>query len=132
MSRVLQASGFAASCLAIFVMLGGHWAVLQSVAWMRMASVLLRQDRLGTTLVKTFDGKHPCALCLKIREGRQQESQQQKPPCLAVEKSPALFCDARQVAAPLPPTSAATAPFFWDSFCTDFSDSPPTPPPRRI
>ncbi len=32
-----------------------------------------RTDSLPAAIEKTFDGKHPCALCKKIAKGRQSE-----------------------------------------------------------
>jgi hypothetical protein len=131
MNRFLRTTGFAASCLAAFLMIGGHWAMLQSVAWAQMVGDFLSRDPLGTALVKTFDGRHPCVLCLKIRAGRQQEGQEQKLPLLTQDRTPDLFCDTRQVTVPTPPTSAAAMGSVRNPFCADFTDSPPTPPPRR-
>jgi hypothetical protein len=38
-SRLFQFAGLAAALVALFVMLGGHWALLQSVAWARMLAL---------------------------------------------------------------------------------------------
>jgi len=40
----------------LFAMLGGHWLVLQSVAWTRMLADFSRQDSLPAAISKTFDG----------------------------------------------------------------------------
>ena len=52
---------------------GAHWAVLQSVAWATMLADNARVAPLPEALEKTFDGKHPCALCKQIANGRQSE-----------------------------------------------------------
>jgi hypothetical protein len=52
---------------------GGHWAVLQSVAWAKMLADNSRTECLSTAIEKTFDGKHLCPLCQQIAKGRQSE-----------------------------------------------------------
>lgn len=48
--------------------MGAHLAIIQTVAWARMAVDYSRNSNLGTSLQKTFDGRHPCPLCLKLRK----------------------------------------------------------------
>ena len=127
----MAVTGSAVCLVAVLATLGGHWLALQSFAWARMIRDYSEQASLGVAISKTFDGRHPCGLCLKIREGRQQESQEQKLPWLARDKSPDLFWDGRRVTVPLPPTAAAAAPSCREPLCAEFIDSPPTPPPRR-
>jgi hypothetical protein len=55
---------------------GAHWVVLQSVAWATMFADNARTESLQEAVQKTFDGRHPCALCKQIAKGRQSE---QKP-----------------------------------------------------
>jgi hypothetical protein len=62
--------------LLIFALLsatGAHWAALQSVAWASMLADNARVSSLPEAIEKTFDGKHPCALCKSIAHGRQNE-----------------------------------------------------------
>lgn len=131
MNRFAKTTGFAACFLAVFVMAGGHWLVLQTVAWTRMIGAYSRQDSLTAALEKTFSGRHPCALCLKIRRGRQQEAQQgKKLPALKPEKSPEGLCDTRGVTVPVAPSASRSATPFVHRLRSDFRESPPTPPPR--
>ena len=51
--------------------LGAHLMVIQTVAWTRMAMSFSRQGSLNASLKKTFDGRHPCALCLKVKKASQ-------------------------------------------------------------
>ena len=55
---------------------GGHWLVLQSVAWTTIVIANARHANLGQALEQTFDGRHPCALCNSIKKGRQSEKKQ--------------------------------------------------------
>jgi len=120
-----------ACLLALLVMAGAHWFVAQSIAWARMFADHARREPIAVALVETFDGRHPCKLCLQIREGRQQEAQKgAKLPWLKPEKMPELLCDARPIIVPPPPTIAAAVPVAQADFFYDFIESPPRPPPR--
>ena len=56
--------------------IGGHWAILQSVAWFGMVVSYSNDSTFGEALVKTFDGKHPCCLCKAVQEGQKSERKQ--------------------------------------------------------
>jgi hypothetical protein len=54
-------------CLvAVFQLLGGHWAILQTTAWVGMIIEYSAADGVQVGLSKTFDGEHPCELCKSI------------------------------------------------------------------
>lgn len=59
--------------MALFSLSGGHWAVLQGIAWGRMIQTYGTQGSLQSAIGKTFDGKHRCSLCKKIEHAKQQE-----------------------------------------------------------
>jgi hypothetical protein len=62
---------------------GGHWGVMQVIAWSKMIVDYSAQDGLIEGARKTFDGEHPCCMCKAIAEGKKQESQDRgddKPP----------------------------------------------------
>lgn len=59
---------------AFFLLIGGHWAVLQSVAWGKMVASYSREGSLEKAVEKTFSGQHPCSLCKKISTERQKET----------------------------------------------------------
>jgi hypothetical protein len=54
---------------------GGHWGVMQVIAWSNMIVDYSAQDGLIEGAKKTFDGEHPCCMCKAIAEGKKQESQ---------------------------------------------------------
>lgn len=62
-----------ATALMLALTLGLHWTVLQSVAWMTMLVSYSAESSLGDAVVKTFDGQHPCKLCIAVDEGRKTE-----------------------------------------------------------
>jgi hypothetical protein len=116
--------------MAVLAMSGGHWFALQTVAWGRMIADFSREDSLRAAVAKTFSGKHPCPMCLKIRKGWHQEKQQEKEPWLKTEKMPEAVWQFRRVNVPCAPTAPRQEQAFVPILHTDYIDSPPTPPPR--
>ncbi len=130
-NRFLRKMGSAACLLAVLTTLGGHWLALQSVAWVRMIAHYAQEGPLTTALAKTFDGRHPCALCTIVREGRQQEQREQgERAWVRFSEGPDLLCDLRPAPIPLPPDTATPAVPFVPGWHRDFSETPPAPPPR--
>lgn len=114
--------------LALFSLAGGHWALLQSVAWANMIHDYSAQGSLQTALAKTFSGKYPCSLCKKITEEKQKES-----------KSDAIVNDFQKIKTSCWSNSIdILTPSFKDgnypeivSFCySDFIEEPPVPFPK--
>jgi hypothetical protein len=62
--------------VAVFQLVGGHWAVLQATAWVGMLVKYSEAEGVETGISKTFDGKHPCSLCLSIAKNKQTEKKQ--------------------------------------------------------
>ncbi len=80
--------------LAMFCVAGGHWVVLQTVAWAEMIGTYSAQEgSLLAGVEKTFSGKAPCEKCLKIEEGRQKE--EKLPASVKAEKKAENFLLAR-------------------------------------
>lgn len=53
---------------------GGHWGMLQGVAWAGMFVTYASQEAsLPEAIEKTFSGDNPCKLCTAVQEGRGQE-----------------------------------------------------------
>jgi len=126
-------AGFMACLIAVVVMGGGHWAALQTVAWGRMIADFSRQDSLGTAISMTLSGKHPCALCHKIRKAWHEEKQrEQKLPWEKPEQMSEPFWGLRCMTIPAVPTVALHEQPFVPIPHADFVESPPTPPPRLL
>ena len=112
---------------ALVLTLGGHWALLQSAAWVSMFVSNAQHDSWQLALNKTFDGQHPCPLCRAVAQGQQAE--QEQPQGFTVEKfelflaEPEVFVFLEPSAAPLPPPEAIDS--VW-------AKAPPTPPPRAF
>lgn len=132
-SRVFRIAGLTACFLALFLTLGAHWYVLQSFAWARMLAAYSRSAPLSEAIQKTFDGAHPCALCLQIRDGRQQqEREEEKLPWAKTGRAADLFFEHRPATAPRAPSAAVAAVPFVPQGRSDFVASPPKPPPRVV
>jgi hypothetical protein len=63
--------------LTLVVSLGGHHALLQTIAWGNMFVTFSSQDSFSEAVEKTFDGKHPCELCKVVEKSK--ESEERKP-----------------------------------------------------
>jgi hypothetical protein len=112
--------------IAAVQILGGHWVVLQTVAWTSMLMENARTETLSTALVRTFDGSKPCSLCLAVKTGREHEDKQELPSL--VVKLEAVLAPAVQIPPPL-----VTDRLFFSVVQSDreVSFAPTSPPPRR-
>ena len=62
--------------LTLAVVLGAHWLLLQSVAWVGMVVSYSQSAPLTEAISMTFDGEHPCKLCIAVKEGKKAEKKQ--------------------------------------------------------
>jgi len=123
----LRRIGHLLTLIAFLAAIGAHWYVLQSVAWTTMLAENLRTTSLPQAVERTFDGKHPCALCKKISHGKQTEKKNEfrtEPNKFEFSFAPAAFIFS-------PPQQ------FWEVRTPDisaklFSNVPPLPPPRAL
>ena len=113
--------------VALLAAVGGHWVVLQSVAWTNMLAENLRTDSVTGAFEKTFDGQHPCCLCKAIKEGKKSEKKSELPmPLLKFE-----FVSEQPVFVFSPPLDFRLVPELAFSM-HNLSSSPPVPPPRQL
>jgi hypothetical protein len=130
-SRVFRIFGSSACLLAVLAMLGGHWVVLQSLAWARMIGQYSKDGSLASAIYKTFDGRHPCPLCLAIQEGRQQEQREQTNlPWVKLGEAPDALCEHPPTPISLPLMAHLFLIPFVPQGHPDFLEAPPKPPPR--
>ena len=107
--------------------LGGHWAVLQSVAWVTMVAGYSQAEPLKKALVKTFDGRHPCPICKFVaQEKKSQEKQETQKLLIKLD----FFLDLPSVAVFHP--KGDSSPWIIAQVLHAHKDSPPTPPPRIL
>jgi hypothetical protein len=110
---------------ALIIAVGGHWAVLQSVAWVSMAVAYSQTDSWEVALKKTFSGEKPCKLCHAVKEGKQQE---QKQSVLKIETKLDFVC--LQSIAYLHPALPFTLLSPSSHVALPRAEAPPVPPPR--
>ena len=111
--------------VAMFSACGGHWMLLQSVAWGGMIVEYARADGITAAVRTVFDGRHPCDLCKEIQKRRGNE---QKPDAPVALKKIELFLA-------IPPLCVVVEPASWlqvavDSIAQRRGTEPPVPPPR--
>jgi hypothetical protein len=93
---------------ALFLSVGGHLALLQGVAWVTMIRDFSRTGSVTAAVEKTFDGKHPCAMCKKIAAQRTQE--ESAPVTTKVDKKAEVFIASDGASIPLPIVRAFAFP----------------------
>ncbi len=113
--------------LALLGATGGHWTVLQTVAWADMLAKNLQTESVGAALTMTFDGQHPCKMCKQISAGKQAEKQADLP--LQIKKLEFVS---------IPPTWLILAPQIFEMLpesafhLESISQRPSVPPPRLL
>ena len=125
--RVFRKLGHVLLIVALLASVGGHWVVLQSVAWTNMLAENLREVSVTEAFEKTFDGRHPCCLCKAIKEGKKSEKKSELPAPLKKME----FVSEQPVFVFNPPQDFHLLPATWFS-SPDFSSQPPVPPPRSL
>jgi hypothetical protein len=112
---------------ALACSIGLQWGVLQSIAWVGMMVDYSREGSLGEALVKTFDGRHPCALCKAIAKGQKSDKPAEFPP--TVKKFEFLYSPAVFVFNP--PTESWEVDMLEEQ-AHSANRAPPVPPPKAI
>jgi hypothetical protein len=76
----------------LIVSMGGHLALLQTIAWGNMLADFSSKASLSEAVEKTFSGEHPCSLCKVVRKSKDGD-----------EKRPLLKSEMKlEVALPVP------------------------------
>lgn len=124
---MLRRTGYPLIFLAMFSIAGGHWAVLQTVAWTGMALTYSQGSSLAAALTKTFSGKAPCKMCCAIEAEKQKESR--LPATVKADKKIDKFLARSDRAVPLPPEGIFSHPPVLDAMVSVRRTSPPAPVP---
>ena len=112
---------------ALACSIGLHWGFLQSVAWLGMAVNYSQDGTVSEALAKTFDGRHPCALCKAIAAGKKSEKKSEFP----VPGKKFEFSYSATVFVFSAPTHFWKAAGF-EVGADSLSHAPPVPPPRIV
>ena len=111
--------------LAVVFATGSHWFFLQSIAWVGMAVNYSKTAPISVALKKTFDGDHPCKLCLAVKEGKQEEKKQE---LLKLETKLDFLC--LQPFSLIHPELRVFLLSVGAEFALPRAQAPPAPPPR--
>lgn len=129
---------FLIALLGCLHLCGGHYGVLQGIAWTQMLIRYSAEEGWIEGAKQTFDGEHPCGLCVAISEAKQNDSSSDAPssnrrgvdtglelkPC-PLPKSITL---ASLSAFGVPPSGLAKT----RSSIPRLPSAPEPPPPRRV
>jgi hypothetical protein len=58
---------------AVFTICGGHWIVMQGVAWSEMLATAMHEESFVAAVSQTFDGEHPCSICKSIQHDTEKQ-----------------------------------------------------------
>lgn len=115
---------------------GGHWGVMQTVAWAKMLADYSAQDGLVEGAKKTFDGDHPCCMCKAIETAKKQQGGThdkkvpQTPTGLVLKDC--VFSPAPLFLPPPPRDCVVLSAPALDLRGDVLGYRPPVPPPRRV
>jgi hypothetical protein len=127
--RVLRVILVLGACLHLT---GGHYGVLQCIAWANMLINYSAQDGFLEGAKKTFDGEHPCCMCKSIAKAKQSEQRQDAPAIaklnLSVKETTLPSTVRLKTPAPVGDLVIRFAAPWLES--AQWTDSPPFPPPR--
>ena len=114
-------------------MAGGHWALLQSVAWVEMLRDYSQQTgSIAVAVEQTFDGQHPCELCQQIQVAKAKERKEAPTAPTTKDDAKAKALVAGSVLCPFVRTAEEVFfPRALSAAGPRRSEQPPTPPPRR-
>jgi hypothetical protein len=112
--------------LAAFVFsLGGHWYILQGLAWANMIREYSQVVPFTQAVGMTLSGQYPCSICKAIAEHKSTDQQK------------AFTLDQNEKKFTLPATLVmfrpAASPILYPDLVSLLqlrSEAPPTPPPR--
>lgn len=127
---MLRALGLPFICLAMFSIAGGHWAVLQTIAWAQMVRDYSQTTSVAEAIEKTFSGEAPCSMCKSIAKAKHQE--EKAPATVKLDKKAEVFPLASSALAyrPVPRDFAYPAPASV-AFAAR-ADAPPVPVPIHL
>lgn len=113
---------------------GGHWGVLQAIAWTKMLVEYSQADGLREGVVKTFDGAHPCEMCESISKGRESEKRDPLAPIRAenFKLKDLLPMNVVRIERRDLPLSCPSVVWPISQFAPQWSPSTDTPPPRAV
>jgi hypothetical protein len=89
LSKPLRILGLPLVSAVFFSLSGGHWMVLQALAWAQMVRDYSKNEPIMEAIQRTFSGSTPCMMCKKIAEEQQKE--EKAPTNIKLDKKSELF-----------------------------------------
>ena len=114
--------------LLVCLSLGMHWALLQGIAWTGMLVAFASESTMIEAVEKTFDGQHGCALCAKVKEGREADQNQPQQAGQFIKKMDAVLVTVMTLVAPAAEEMSFAVV---REQSVKRNEMPETPPPRR-
>ena len=112
---------------------GGHWGVMQLVAWSNMIIDYSSRDGIVEGAKKTFDGEHPCCMCKAIAEGKKESGAPDNKPLQGSQGLVLKECVLTPVVRLSPPVALDRVVLSVPDFARharSLGHRPPVPPPR--
>ena len=108
---------------------GGHWLLFQTVAWAQMFYGYAQEVPISQAVSMTFDGEHPCDICIRVKEGRKNEKQMP----IAVKRGPKSELFTVFSSQLLQPPFSEKRKYFVLQVgkCLERVDAPPRPVPKN-
>jgi hypothetical protein len=113
--------------VALVAATGLHWAMLQSIAWTTMLADNLCTRSLSESVVRTFDGEHPCPLCKAIAAAQKSEKKSEFTP----QTQKLEFPPTKENLVLIAPSKFQLLPLA-NTFAESLPQPPLTPPPRNL
>lgn len=125
----LRRIGGIAACVAMFFIVGGHWAVFQQIAWSKMLwSYSVEEGSFIAGLEKTFSGEFPCNACLQI-DAEKKKEQHHSQALLTAEKKAETFLHKEHSLLKEPRCDDFLYPDAAGASYTSWAEPPPSPVP---
>jgi hypothetical protein len=124
--------------IALVLLMQGPAMLVQEVAWVNMLITYTQDRGLKRGVMETFDGDHPCDLCLKAAELRENENKEkpaeQQNGSLRFRLSWAeMVAFSRLILPAAPASDKVVLEFPWRGHSAGRGvDAPVPPPPERV
>lgn len=124
--------------VVLILLMQGPAIFVQEIAWVKMLATYTQERGWKRGVVETFDGNHPCELCVKAskireNEGNKEPAERRKGE-LRFQFSWAEMVPARLLV--LPKASGREIPVLKSPWIEDLlgrgADAPISPPPKRV
>jgi hypothetical protein len=111
--------------------LGLHWGLLQTMAWTGMLVERVQSGSWWEAVETTFDGQHPCRMCLAVREAKSGTDESQELPQWKLAKLDVFPAEERKGWLREDPLGCAL-PRAVQQACATRDEPPESPPPRWV